>query len=175
MTVIVPDSNFMASPSFLVIILFIVILQLRERKMNLRKLIIMPVILSLVTLPAVYIEMYSVFNVAVIFVGLLIGVLMGYLIAKFMEVKIHEDGSMILKGSLIAVLMWAAIIAIKIYGRNVISSMGLINLNLLTSMFLIMTVGAMISRRIFVYWKFINFKKNNVSSKADSIIEKVND
>ena len=139
MTVIVPDSNFMASPSFLVIILFIVILQLRERKMNLRKLIIMPVILSLVTLPAVYIEMYSVFNVAVIFVGLLIGVLMGYLIAKFMEVKIHEDGSMILKGSLIAVLMWAAIIAIKIYGRNVISSMGLINLNLLTSIFLIMT------------------------------------
>lgn len=166
MTVIVPDSNFMASPSFLIIILLIVLLQLRERKMNLRKLIVMPVILALFTLPAVYVEMYSIFNVAVIFVGLLIGILMGYLIAKFMEVKIHEDGSMILKGSLLAVLMWAAIIAIKIYGRDVIGGMRLIDLNLLTSAFLIMTVGAMISRRVFVYWKYMNFKKNRVAPKA---------
>jgi Protein of unknown function (DUF1453). len=168
MTVIVPDSNFMASPSFLIIILFIVVLQLRERKMNLRKLIIMPVILSLFTLPAVYIEMYSVFNVAIILVGLVVGILLGYVIAKFMEVKIHEDGSMILKGSLLAVLLWAAIIVVKIYGRDVVSSMRLLDLNLLTSMFLIMTVGAMISRRIFIYRKYINFKKNRVQ-KSDSI------
>lgn len=168
MTVIVPDSNFMASPSFLIVILFIVVLQLRERKMNLRKLIIMPVILSLFTLPAVYIEMYSVFNVAIILVGLVVGILFGYVIAKFMEVKIHEDGSMILKGSLLAVLLWAAIIVVKIYGRDVVSSMRLLDLNLLTSMFLIMTVGAMISRRIFIYRKYINFKKNKVQ-KPDSI------
>ena len=168
MTVIVPDSNFMASPSFLIVILFIVVLQLRERKMNLRKLIIMPVILSLFTLPAVYMEMYSVFNVAIILVGLLVGILFGYVIARFMEVKIHEDGSMILKGSLLAVLLWAAIIVVKIYGRDVVSSMRLLDLNLLTSMFLIMTVGAMISRRIFIYRKYINFKKNRVQ-KSDSI------
>ena len=166
MTVIVPDSNFMASPSFLIIILLVIILQLRERKMKLRKLIIMPVILSIITLPMVYIEMYSIFNVAVIFVGLLIGVLMGFLISKFMEVRIDEDGSMIMKGSVVAVLIWAAIILIRVYGRNEISSMGLMDLNLLTAMFLIMAVGAMISRRIFVYWKFVNFKKNNVQSKA---------
>lgn len=164
MTVVVPDSNFMTSPSFLIVILFIVILQLRERKIKLRKLIIMPAILTVFTLPAVFVEMYSVFNVAVILLGLLIGILMGYLIARVMEVKIHEDGSMILKGSFLAVLMWAAVIAIKIYGRNVIGSMGLINLNLLTSVFLIMTVGAMISRRVFIYWKFVNFKKNKVAS-----------
>ena len=139
MTVIVPDSNFMASPSFLIIILLVIILQLRERKMKLRKLIIMPVILSIITLPMVYIEMYSIFNVAVIFAGLLIGVLMGFLISKFMEVRIDEDGSMIMKGSVVAVLIWSAIILIRVYGRNEISSMGLINLNLLTSMFLIMT------------------------------------
>ena len=166
MTVIVPDSNFMASPSFLIIILLVIILQLRERKMKLRKLIIMPVILSIITLPMVYIEMYSIFNVAVIFAGLLIGVLMGFLISKFMEVRIDEDGSMIMKGSVVAVLIWAAIILIRVYGRNEISSMGLMDLNLLTAMFLIMAVGAMISRRIFVYWKFVNFKKNKVPSKA---------
>ncbi|MEL7671458.1 CcdC protein domain-containing protein [Methanobacterium sp.] len=160
MTVIVPDSNFMASPSFLIIIFLIILLQLRERKMNLRKLIVMPVILAIFTLPAVYVEMYSVFNVVVIFIGLLIGILMGYLISKFMEVKVHEDGSMILKGSLLAVLMWAAIIVIKIYGRNAIGGMKLMDLSLLTSMFLIMTVGAMISRRVFIYRRYINFKKN---------------
>lgn len=165
MTVIVPDSNFMASPSFLIIILLIILLQLRERKMKLRKLIIMPVILSIITIPMIYIEMYSVFNVAVIFVGLLIGVLMGFLISRFMEVKIDENGSMIMKGSLVAVLLWAAIIVVRIYGRNEISSMGLIDLNLLTATFLIMAVGAMISRRIFVYLKYINFKKNNVQNQ----------
>ncbi|HEX3014235.1 MAG TPA: CcdC protein domain-containing protein [Methanobacterium sp.] len=165
MTVIVPDSNFMASPSFLIIILLIILLQLRERKMKLRKLIIMPVILSIITIPMIYVEMYSVFNVAVIFVGLLMGVLMGFLISRFMEVKIDEDGSMIMKGSLIAVLLWAAIIVVRIYGRNEISSMGLIDLNLLTATFLIMAVGAMISRRIFVYLKYINFKKNNVQNQ----------
>ena len=159
MTVIVPDSNFMASPSFLIIILLIIILQLRERKIKLRKLIIMPVILSIITIPMIYVEMYSVFNVAVIFVGLLIGVLMGFLISRFMEVKMDENGSMIMKGSLIAVLLWAAIIVVRIYGRDEISSMGLIDLNLLTAMFHIMAVGAMISRRIFIYWKYVNFKK----------------
>ena len=168
MTVIVPDSNFMASPSFLIIILLIIILQLRERKIKLRKLIIMPVILSIITIPMVYVEMYSVFNVAVIFVGLLIGVLMGFLISRFMEVKLDENGSMVMKGSLIAVLLWAAIIVVRVYGRNEISSMGLIDLNLLTAMFLIMAVGAMISRRIFIYWKYMNFKKNNVQNQ-DSV------
>lgn len=160
MTVIVPDSNFMASPSFLIIILLIIILQLRERKIKLRKLIIMPVILSIITIPMIYVEMYSVFNVAVIFVGLLIGVLMGFLISRFMEVKMDENGSMIMKGSLIAVLLWAAIIVVRIYGKSAVSSMRIIDLNLLTAMFLIMAVGAMISRRIFIYWKYVNFKKN---------------
>lgn len=165
MTVIVPDNNFMASHSFLIIILLIIILQLRERKIKLRKLIIMPVILSIITIPMIYVEMYSVFNVAVIFVGLLIGVLMGFLISRFMEVKMDENGSMIMKGSLIAVLLWAAIIVVRIYGRDEISSMGLIDLNLLTAMFLIMAVGAMISRRIFIYWKYINFKKNSAQNQ----------
>ena len=168
MTVIVPDSNFMASPSFLIIILLIIILQLRERKIKLRKLIIMPVILSIITIPMVYVEIYSVFNAAVIFVGLLIGVLMGFLISRFMEVKMDENGSMIMKGSLIAVLLWAAIIVVRVYGRNEISSMGLIDLNLLTAMFLIMAVGAMISRRIFIYWKYMNFKKNSTQNQ-DSV------
>lgn len=161
MTVIVPDNNFMASHSFLILILLIIILQLRERKIKLRKLIIMPVILSIITIPMIYVEIYSVFNAVVIFFGLLIGILMGFLISRFMEVKMNEDGSMVMKGSLIAVLLWAAIIVVRIYGKSAVSSMRVIDLNLLTAIFLIMAVGAMISRRIFIYWKYVNFKKND--------------
>jgi hypothetical protein len=166
MAVVIPNGNFAGNSFFIIIIvLFIVMLQLRERKVKLRSLIIMPVILSLFTLPIVYMEMYSVFNVAVIFAGLLIGVLMGLLIGKFMKVKIHEDGSMILKGSFLAVLLWVAIIIIRIYGRTVLSSMGIMDLNLLTSVFLIMAMGAMISRRVYLYRKYMNFKKENTPSK----------
>ena len=167
MTVIVPDGNFMSSSFFIIIILLIVVLQLRERKMNLRKLIIMPIVLLIVTVPIVYTEMYSVFNVSIILVGLLIGVLMGFLISKFMKVKIHEDGSMLLKGSYLAVLLWAAIIIIRVYGQDVISSMKLIDLNLLTSMFLIMAVSAMISRRVFIYWRYKNLSSKMHNSNVE--------
>ncbi len=165
MTVIMPDDSFMGSSVFLFIILIIVLLQLRERKMNLRKLIIMPVILAIITIPTVLIEMNSAFNILIIFAGLLIGVLMGILIGKFMKVKIHEDGSMILKGSYIAVFVWIVIIVARIYGKDVISSMKLMDFNLLTSMFLIMAVGAMISRRAYIYWRYRNFKKNEIPSE----------
>jgi len=166
MAVVIPNGNFAGNSfSIIIIVLLIVIFQLRERKVKLRSLIIMPVILSLFTLPIVYMEMYSIFNIAVIFAGLLIGVLMGMLIGKFMKVKIHEDGSMILKGSFLAVLMWIAIIIIRIYGRSVLSSMGIMDLNLLTSVFLIMALGAMISRRVYIYRIYMNFKKDNIPSK----------
>ncbi len=168
MAVIFPnDSSFIGSSVFLIIILFIVLLQLRERKMTLRKLIIMPIILAMVTIPMISIEMYSAFNVAVILIGLLIGVLMGLLIGRFMKIKIHEDGSLILKGSYLAVLMWAALIIIRIGGRDVVSSMKLMDFNLLTSMFLIMAVGAMITRRVYIYWRYRNFKKDKMLSEAE--------
>ena len=168
MTVIVPnDSSFIGSSFFLIIILLVVLLQLRERKMNLRKLIIMPIILALITIPLISIEMYSAFNIAVIFIGLVIGVLMGILIGRFMKVKIHEDGSLILKGSFLAVLLWIVIIVARIYGKDAISSMKLMVFNLLTSMFLIMAVGAMITRRVYIYWRYRNFKKDKTLSEAN--------
>lgn len=162
MTVIMPDANFANSSFFIVIILLIVILQLRERKMKLRRLILMPLILSLFIIPFVFIEMYSIFNAVIIFAGLLTGVLMGILIGKFMEVKIHEDGSIIFKGSYIAVFIWIAIILMRIYGKGALGSMGIVDLNLLTSAFLIMAVGAMISRRMFIYWKYRGFRKSSI-------------
>jgi hypothetical protein len=71
-------------------------------------------------------------------------------------VKIDEkDGSMVLKGSLLAVLLWAAIIGLKIYGKDLLGGIGLIDAGLITSTFLMLTVGMMISRRAFVYWRYL--------------------
>jgi ABC-type multidrug transport system permease subunit len=128
----------------------------------------MPVLISFITIPLVSAELSSAFNVAVIFIALLIGLLIGFLIGKFMEVEIDENGSMILKGSYIAVFMWIAIILLKIYGENVLSGTGWIELNLITSAALIMTLGAMISRRSFVYWKYLKFKKEHTLKAGES-------
>ena len=124
----------------------------------------MPILVAYITIPIVNSELISAFNVAVILAALIIGLLVGILIGKFFEVKIDENGAMILKGSFIAVFIWIAIILLKVYGKNVLGGTGL-GLDLLTAAFLIMTLGAMVSRRIFVYWKYLNFKKEEKASK----------
>lgn len=161
MTVIMPDSNMFNNSGFLIVILLIIILQLRRRKVRLWSLLIMPVLISFVTIPLVTSELTSIFNIVVIFISLLIGLLIGILIGKFMEVQIDEDGTFFLKGSFIAVLLWIAIILLKVYGENVLSGTGWMEINLITSAALIMALGAMISRRSFVYWKYLKFKNEH--------------
>jgi membrane protein CcdC involved in cytochrome C biogenesis len=162
MAIIVPNGDFLNNQAFILIILLIVLLQLRQRRVKLWSLLIMPLFMFLITLSVVNNELYSIFNIVLISAGLFAGILIGILIGKFMEVKIDEDGTMLLKGSYIAIIMWIAIIAVKIYGKNVLGSTG-IGLNLLTSIFLMITLGAMISRRAFIYWKYLNHKKELVA------------
>ena len=60
----------------------------------------------------------GIVNLLLIAVGLAIGLALGLIIASRMEVKIDEQGRMILKGSTVAVLIWAVIIVLKIYGKE---------------------------------------------------------
>lgn len=159
MTVIIPDTNSINNPGFLIFILLILLLQLRQRKVRIWSLLIMPLLIAFITIPLVLNELTSPFNVAIILIAILIGVLVGIFIGKFYEVKIDEKGKMVLKGSFIAVFAWIAIILLKVYGENVISGTGWIEISLLTSAALIMTLGAMISRRIIIYKKYLDFKK----------------
>ncbi len=76
-----------------------------------------------------------------------------------MEVKIDEYGTMILKGSLAAVGLWISVILLKIYGQGVLNNTRYFNIGVLSSAILMLTLGAMISRRIMVYNKYRNFKK----------------
>lgn len=155
--------------SFLVIlplIFLILLLQLRERRARWWSLMIMPAFMLPITAAVVFTELSSGFvNLLLIAIGLAIGIVLGMIIASRMEVKIDERGRMILKGSTVAVLIWAAIIVLKIYGKSMLAGFALIDVGILTSIFLAMTLGTMISRRAYLYWQYRK-KKDIAGIKA---------
>ncbi len=146
---------------YLVIVFLILLLQLRERRVRMWTLVVMPCIMLVFTIPLVNMDLNSGLpGMVLLAVGLVIGCGIGVLIGSMMQVKIDEkDGTMILKGSLLAVALWGAIIVIKLYGKGLIGDTGVIDINLLTSVFLMVTLGTMIGRRAFVYWRYLQLKK----------------
>ncbi|SCG86250.1 CcdC protein domain-containing protein [Methanobacterium congolense] len=164
MTVIYPDFNNM-NQTFLVIIVIILILQLRERKVKVRKLFVMPVFMVLATGAVLYTSASSSITAfALVAAGLAVGIGMGIVIGSLMKVNIHEDGSMVLKGSILAVVVWIALIGVKILGKDTLGGTGYINLSVLTSIFLSMTLGAMVARRAYVYREYL--KQKNLQTPA---------
>lgn len=144
---------------FLVFIALILLLQLRERRVSWVSLMIMPIFMVILTGATVSTELTSgIVNLLLIAAGLAIGIALGVIIASRMEVKVDEKGRMILKGSTVAVVIWAVIIVLKIYGKSWLAGFGLIDITVLTSVFLAMTLGAMISRRAFLYWQYLKKK-----------------
>lgn len=158
-------SDFMFNDSFLVIIALILLLQLRERRVRWWSLMLMPAFMLLVTATVVYTELSSgPLNLLLIAAGLAIGIALGVVIGSRMEVKVDEKGRMVLKGSTVAVLIWAAVIVLKIYGKSLLGDFGLIDIGVLTSIFLAMTLGTMISRRAYVYWQYRLKKQASVQA-----------
>ncbi len=158
--IIYPDSNMFSNQSFLIVLIIIVLLQLRERKVNKFSLMILPLFMFLITLSLVQSVIFtSLLNFIVIILGFVMGLATGIAVGSFMEVKVDKDGSMILKGSKIAVGLWISVILLKMYGQGVLNNTGYFNIGVLSSAILMLTLGAMISRRILVYMKYRNFRK----------------
>lgn len=155
------------SETYLFIVLLIVILQMRQRRVKMWTLMIMPVLMLLITVPMVYVELNSAFNMAIIGLAFIVGSGIGTLIGHLMEVKVDEkDGTMILKGSILVVALWAAIIVIKLYGKGLLGETGFISLDLLTSAFLTITLGTVIARRAVIYWKYRRMQRIAVKPPA---------
>lgn len=153
-----------SNQSFLIIIIIIVLLQLRERRVSKISLMILPVVMLLITISLVQSVIFtSLLNFIYIIMGFIIGLLIGIAVGSFMGVKVDKDGSMILKGSKIAVGLWISVILLKIYGQGVLNNTGYFNIGVLSSAILMLTLGAMISRRILVYMRFRNFRKISMS------------
>jgi hypothetical protein len=155
---------------FFIVVLVILLLQLRTRRVKLFGLVVMPFVMLLLTLSLVAVEMpSSLMGIALIGLGFIVGIGVGLAIGSMMEVKVDEkDGAMVLKGSILAVLVWAVIIGLKIYGKGLIAGIGIIDVNLLTTVFLVLTVGTMIGRRGMVYWRYLEMKK---AAKASPTIK----
>lgn len=160
MVVIYPDINNFSSQTFLLIILIIVLLQLRQRRMRPLGLFIMPIIMFAVTMVLVQNVVFaSLLNFGLIVLGFIVGLFIGIFVGSRMIVKVDEkDGRLLLKGSFVAVGFWILIIIIKFYGQEVLGSTGYFDLSVLTSTFLMLTLGAMIARRTVIYLKFRKIK-----------------
>ena len=128
----------------------------------------MPAFLFIITIILVQGVIFSsLTNFFLIDLGFIIGLLIGYAVGSFMAVKIDEkDGRMILKGSYIAVGIWIFVIILKVYGKGILGNSQYMDLSVLSSLILMLTLGAMISRRILIYRKYRNFKIN-----GDKMIE----
>jgi hypothetical protein len=157
--IIYPDSSMFTSQSFIVIIIIIILLQLRERKVKPLSLMIMPIFMFIVTWFLIQGVIFtSLLNFVLISGSFILGVLIGFFVASFIKVKVDDKGNVMMRGSVIAVAIWILVILIKIYGEQTLGSLQYFDLSVLTSMFLMITLGTMISRRAFIYRKYRQHK-----------------
>lgn len=157
--IVYPDNSMFTSQSFIIVIIFLVLLQLRERKVKPLGLMIMPVFMFIISIFLVEEVLFtSLLNFFLIVVGFILGTIIGYAVASFMKVKLDENGNVMMKGSVVAVVIWILVIIAKFYGEQTLGSTQFINFNVLTSIFIMMTLGAMISRRIIIYKRYREHK-----------------
>lgn len=142
----------------LIIIVVYLLLQLRQRKFHLLRSMIVPGLMLIVTFLFVNMEMQGpLFNTIVLLGGGILGVFLGMVIARFTKLKIR-NGSLIMRGSFIAMGLWFLIIVSKMYGQNYLNQLGLTS-SLILSLFLMLSVSTMISERIFIYYRYLRNRK----------------
>jgi hypothetical protein len=155
-----PSNSLAFESIFFLVVIILLVFQLRRRRVRFFGLVILPLIMLLFTLPIIMPDVStSLLGIVLIALGLVIGAGIGIAIGSMMKVEVDEkDGSMVLKGSILAVALWAGIIGLKIFGKDLINSIGIIDMSLVTSMFLMMAVASMITRRGYVYWRYLQMK-----------------
>jgi membrane protein CcdC involved in cytochrome C biogenesis len=159
----IPSDGDMAAvgPVIILFALLIVLLQLRERRVRPSGLVIVPLLMAVITFAVISFELQAGWvAILTIVAGLLLGSGVGLVIASRMIVKMDEKGRMVLKGSVIAVLIWMVVIILKVYGKDALVGIG--DPAALTSAALAMTLGAMTARRAYVLWKYLQLKKQKV-------------
>ena len=137
-----------------VVVMFLILRrQLSEREVKPGKLITFPLIMILITAGTIYQTMFSsIWGFSLILGGLIIGAFVGYFMGSHFKMRVRDDGAVMMKGSIITVLIWILLIAVKFYGETVLGGNNhLINIS---SMLLAMTMGTIISRQFIIYKKY---------------------
>ncbi len=143
----------------LIIIVIFLLFQLRQRKFHFLRSLIVPGIMLVITYFFVIYELQGpVFNSIVLIGGGLFGIALGIIIASLTKLKIAKDGSLLMRGSFIAMGLWFLIIVAKLYGQDTLNQWGLSS-SLLLSLFLMISVATMISERVFIYYRYLRHRK----------------
>jgi membrane protein CcdC involved in cytochrome C biogenesis len=125
---------------------------------------IIPGLMLLVTYLFVTMEMQGpLFNTIVLVGGGIIGLILGMIIARLTKLKIAKDGSLIMRGSFIAMGLWFLLILAKLYGQDTMSQWG-VDADLFISLFLMISVTTMIAERIGIYYRYMK-KKRGIKKK----------
>lgn len=149
----------------LIIVFIFLLFQLRQRKFHFWRSMIIPGLMLLVTYLFVTMEMQGpLFNTIVLVGGGIFGLILGMTIAKLTKLKIAKDGSLLMRGSFIAMGLWFLLILAKLYGQDTLSQWG-VDADLFLSLFLMISVTTMIAERIGIYYRYLKkrkgVKKNN--------------
>lgn len=146
------DSN---SIIFYLIIIFVAVGNLREKEKKAPKLqsvIIFPFLMLIITFPLISNELNSIVNIILLSLGFIVGLFIGIIRGKFSDIRVNDNGRMIIKGNILGVAIWLVIIVLKIVSETILT--GYVGLNLLISVFLLITIGTIIARKIYIYWAF---------------------
>lgn len=154
---------------FFLIAVIIVLLQLRTRRVRLWTIWIPPVFIALVTVPIIAFEYSGIGTLLLSVAGFAIGCVAGVVIGSRMVVKTDESGRIVLKGSVIAVLIWILVLGLKIFGKGIIGDTGVISLADLTTALLAMTLGTIIARRAYIMVKYLSLKKAGTTDTKDTV------
>ncbi|MEN6591897.1 MAG: hypothetical protein ABFC12_01485 [Methanobacterium sp.] len=143
----------------LIIIVIFLLFQLRQRKFHFWRSMLVPGLMLVVTFLFVRMELQGpLFNTIVLFGGGIFGLLVGMIIARLTKLKMGKDGSLLMRGSFIAMSIWFLIIVAKLYGQDTLNQWGLSS-SLILSLFLMISVSTMISERIFIYYRYLRNRK----------------
>jgi membrane protein CcdC involved in cytochrome C biogenesis len=120
---------------------------------------IVPGLMLLVTYLFVTMEMQGpLFNTIVLVGGGILGLILGMIIAKLTKLKIAKDGSLLMRGSFIAMGLWFLLVLAKLYGQDTLNQWG-VDADLFLSLFLMISVTTMIAERIGIYYRYLKKRK----------------
>ena len=125
------------SNALLIIGLLFAISRLREREVRPSRMWLTPVLLLLLVLPTISpVFLTGPIAICMMVLGFLVGAGLGAYRASLMTFRLDgNSGKIMVKGSLIYVISWGAITVVKIVGEYLLTGGGLVDLDLLTSIF----------------------------------------
>ncbi|MBI1744031.1 DUF1453 family protein [Candidatus Acetothermia bacterium] len=141
----------------LAIIVLLVLSQLRESRMSVSRMWIIPALMiflsygSLTKLP-----FNSLFNIAILMAALGVGIALGVVREAFKKISVDKAaGEIIVKGTPIGVLIWIGAIVFERYVQDFLKqSKGIVTPQLLPAALLLLSLSAVIARRAYLYRKY---------------------